>query len=107
MKKAGEMGDNPYLELFNYRNNPVDGFATSTQLFISHQVKSIIPCVPKKLVQKVVSTSTFVQHHQAAQAQQKMYHDQHAKLLRPLHSGNTVHYKNIQIVSGRVPKWLP
>ncbi|KAK2713919.1 hypothetical protein QYM36_009716, partial [Artemia franciscana] len=56
MTKASENNEDPYLGLLKYRNTPVDRLALPSQLLMSCQLKSLLPCTSGHLKKKVVST---------------------------------------------------
>jgi len=75
MMKASENGEDPYLGLLEYRNTPVDGLASPSQLLMCRQLRTLLPCTTDHLKKKVVSNRKFLEKRTALQRQQKCQFD--------------------------------
>ena len=91
MTKVTENGEDPFLGIIEYRNTPVDGFASPAQLLMSRQLRSILPCTSQHLKKKVIPTTQFTRRRTEMQKRQKLYHDKSARSLKQLTPGDAVY----------------
>ena len=54
MTKASENGLDPYLGILEYHNTPIDGLAAPSQMLMSRQFYSKLPCTEKHLEKRVI-----------------------------------------------------
>ena len=90
LTKAKEAGTDPHIALLEYRNSPVDSYASPAQLLMSRQLRSILPSTYQQLKPRIVPTKDFMQHRLVEQNRQKSYYDKSAKQLPELQTGEKV-----------------
>ena len=92
LNKAKASRSDPYEALLEYRNTPVDNFATPAQLLMSRRLRAFVPVMDKQLEPKVIEKEQFLNIRKEQKAVQKRNYDHHASKvpLKPLESGESV-----------------
>ncbi|KAK3538868.1 hypothetical protein QTP86_018772 [Hemibagrus guttatus] len=90
LEKAKADKRDPYLSLLEYRNSPVDGFKSPSQLLITRRLQSTLPNTNQQLLPKVVSCKHVRSKRMHQQQHQKRYYDRSAKPLPQLNEGQAV-----------------
>ena len=80
----------PHLAILEYRNAPIDKYATPAQLLISHKLRSVLPVTNNSLKPNIVDDSTFQHVRKEMQFQQKKYNDTNTRELPELEKGTVV-----------------
>lgn len=93
LEKAKADKRDPYLSLLEYRNTPVDNFASPAQLLMSRRLRSILPSTHQQLQPNVVSQRQVHTRRVHQQQQQKKYYDRSAKHLPPLQEGQFIRFQ--------------
>ena len=93
LQKAINDKKGPYLCLLEYRNTPVDNFASPAQLLMSRSLRSILPVLRKKLEPKPPLKSKVVNKRKLMQQRQVKYYNKGSKELKPFKSGDKVRVK--------------
>ncbi len=90
LMKAKKDGKDPYISLLEYRNTPVDGTASPSQLLMSRRLCAIIPSTRKQLRPKTISPRMVRTGRRQQQLKQTSNYDRHATPLPPLMEGENV-----------------
>ena len=93
LQKAINDKKDPYLCLLEYRNTPVDNFASPAQLLMSRSLRSILPVLRKKLEPNPPLKSKVVNKRKLMQQRQVKYYNKGSKELKPFKSGDKVRVK--------------
>ena len=94
LEKAKKDGRDPHLAILEYRNTPIDKYATPAQLLISRNLRSILPVSDNSLKPNIVDDSEFQQVRKQMQFQQKKYHDTNTRELPELERGTIVEVRD-------------
>ena len=78
------------LALLKHRNTLVDDLASSSQLLMSRNLRSAIPCIKLLLTPKTICHKQFQQNWIKQQSRQSKYHDRQSKEQKPLQIGQPV-----------------
>lgn len=84
MTKAADSKTDPLLGLLEYRNMPVDGFRSPSQLLKGRHLRSILPCVVKHLTPKTVSPAELRKVRTIEKQRQSCFYNKTAVNLPPL-----------------------
>ena len=90
LSKTDIAGNDFELALLEYRNTPVDGLASPSQLLMSRNLRSIVPCTKELLAPKTINHKQFRQNRMKQQSRQSKYYDRQSKQLKPLQIGQPV-----------------
>ena len=90
LEKAMKDGRDPHLAILEYRNTPIDKYATPAQLLMSRNLRSILPVANNSLTPTIVDNSKFQQVRKEKQFQQKKYYDTNTRELPGLEKGTVV-----------------
>ncbi|KAK3527067.1 hypothetical protein QTP86_008648 [Hemibagrus guttatus] len=90
LEKAKADKSDPYLSLLEYRNSPVDGFKSPSQLLMSRRLRSTLPNTNQQLLPKVISCKHVRSKRMHQQQHQKRYYDRSARPLPQLNEGQAV-----------------
>jgi len=89
MRKALEVGSDPYLGFLDFRNTPTEGLGTSpAQRLFRRRTKTLLPIAGRLLTQPEFDTTFQLLH--AHKNKQAFYYNNGTKELRPLEPGSTV-----------------
>jgi transposase InsO family protein len=88
LTKAAKAGEDPYLAVLEWRNTPIDGLGSPTQVLMSRRTRTLIPT--PKLLKPCPIVEQLSDRLRENQAKQKYYYDAHVKPLLPLTQGDTV-----------------
>lgn len=92
IKKARKAKENEDLALLRWRTTPVSNTLPSpAELLFGRRIKDTLPA---KINNSWVNRDDIKTELQQRQEDQKKYHDTKARLLRPLHTGQTVTHKD-------------
>lgn len=92
LDKAKASHGDPYIAMMEYRNTPIDNFATPAQLLMSRNIRTFMPVTDRQLTPKTVNKANFAEVRERAKSEQKKSYDRKAlKLpLKPLCVGDQV-----------------
>jgi hypothetical protein len=102
LEKANCDSRNALLSILEYRNTPVDNFASPAQLLMGRQLRSILPVTSEQLEPKTIDSEKFITRRHHLQFTQKKYYNKGAHPLPELKTGDAV---RIQLAKG--DKWKP
>ena len=83
-------GRDPHFAILEYRNTPVDKYATPAQRLMSRNLRSILPVTNNSLKPNIVDDSKFQHVRKEMQLQQKKYYDTKTQELPELEKGTVV-----------------
>ena len=86
------------MGLLEYRNTPIDDIGSPAQLFMSQQLRSIIPTSNAQLQPKVLDPHKVKEKLRLKQEKQKRYFDQHAKHLSTLEKGDRPYFPALKVM---------
>lgn len=88
LKKAMDSNSDPYLALLNYRDTPLKHGKSPAELLFNRKLKTRLPVF---LGSEIGQGDSKVLHYKReAKRKQKWHYDKGAKVLEPLHRGDTV-----------------
>ena len=84
LTKSLKARKDPYLALLEYRNMPVDNYASPAQLLMPRNIRSIVPVTRNNLQAKLVDVAQFREKRLQEQQNQKRNYDIRTKQLSEL-----------------------
>ena len=90
-KRAKAEGGNALLSILEYRTTPVDGLASTAQLLMGHQLRSVLPTTSKHLEPKTINPDEVTAKRQHLQASQKNYYDRTSHQMPSVRTGDNVY----------------
>ncbi len=84
MSKAAKAGTDPFMGLLEYRNTPMDGFRSPTQLFYGRDLRSVVPCTIGHLTPETVKPSNVFKVRIESQRRQAIFYNRGAAKLSDL-----------------------
>ena len=89
LEKAKKDGRDPHLAILEYRNTPIDKYATPAQLLMSRNLRSILPVSDNNLKPNIVDDSEFQQVRKQMQFNRKSIMIQILESFRNLKEGQS------------------
>lgn len=90
LDKAKASGTPALKSILEYRNTPVDDFASPAQLLMGRQLRSILPVTNGQLLPKTIDPRAVVAKRRQQQESQKRFYDRSSRPLPPLGPGDPV-----------------
>ena len=92
VKELLSKNEDPYLALLAYRSTPLENGYSPAQLLMGRRLKITVPVFPSQLKPKLPDSSELRGREKNSRNRQKRNYDRRhqAKLLKPLHAGDTV-----------------
>ena len=91
LRKCHQNSQDIYLALLEYRNTPIKGDYSPSQLLMSRNLRSVLPIKETLLNPRVVNKKHVRTFIKEKQDYQKKYHDRNAKALKPLKKNDKVY----------------
>ena len=93
LSKSLKSGSDANLVILQYRNTPIGNEEAPAQLLMGRRLRETLPALETQYLPHTIDPSMVKKNQTERQERQKHYYDRGCRPLRPIHDGDSIHFK--------------